>query len=52
MCRSHNKSSSHSGAPTRVIDAGRSRSRSADPAGVIGHSFASVDNTDNCDSDT
>ena len=37
---------------TRVIDGGRTRSRSANAPGVIAPSLASVDSADNCDKDT
>ena len=44
--------SSASDAMTRVIDGGRTRSRTASAPGVIGPSLASVASADSCDSDT
>ena len=46
------KPSSASEAITRVIDGGRTRSRTANAPGVIAPSLASVDSADNCDSET
>ena len=44
--------SSASEAITRVIDGGRTRSRSANAPGVIAPSLARVDSADNCDKET